>query len=549
MVFSRSQVLKRYRTVLRVFSRHGFGFLADHLGISDLSLWPGRRPTGQLARGERLRRALEELGPTFVKLGQLLSTRADLLPADIIRSLERLQDQVEPFPFTQVEALVAEELGAPLADRFAAVDPVPVAAASLGQVHRAVLHDGQEVVIKVQRPGIGAQVMLDLYVLERLAHLAMRRTHWGRFYDLDRAAREFSSTLKAELDYQQEGRNADRFAKSFVDDPAIHFPQVYWAYTTERLLTLERVGGFRVTDRRALEQAGINPSEVAHRLAGAVFRMILQDGFYHADPHPGNLFVGPAGEIIFIDLGMVGELNGVMKAQVIEYVLGVVTGDADRVTQTILRMGVTYGHGTAVGLRREVERLQQKYGDMPLHQVQLGPALRETFAIIQQFQIQIPSGYAVLIRSLSTLEAVCRQVDPNATLVGLASPYADLLLRGEMAPERLLQRLGKQALEMGRNLSGLPRQLSRVLGQMEEGEWRLAVDHTGLEPALLHLSAIANRLAIAILLASLIIGTALVSARGEHSFLQRYPIADVGFVMIGAVGLWLILSIFGSRRL
>ncbi|HLN64552.1 MAG TPA: hypothetical protein VK464_23765, partial [Symbiobacteriaceae bacterium] len=257
----------------------------------------------------------------------------------------------------------------------------------------------------------------------------------------------------------------------------------------------------------------------------------------------------PAGEIIFVDLGMVGELNQAMQQNVVDYVLGVVTKDSDQVVQAILRMGMVPRPLDLRGLRREVEHLQHKYGEVPMRQVQFGPALRDTLAMARRFHINFPSSYTVLLKAMSTLEAVARQVDPEATMVGLAAPYAELLLERHLKPDRLLGRLGREFLDAGRHAVRIPRQVSRVLSLMEEGEWRFSIDHAGLEPALARLSALANRLALAILLASLIIGTALVSSSGtRQSFLQTYPIADAGFLLIGAVGLWLILSILGSGR-
>lgn len=547
--FTRSQILGRYQTVLRVFSRYGFGSLIEHVGLAGLARTASAQAEPRAGRGERLRRAFEELGPAYVKLGQMLSTRGDILPPDIVAALERLQDQVSPFAYDQVLSALEAELGAPLERHFQSIEPVPVAAASLGQVHEAVLTDGRPVVIKVQRPGVREQVDLDLQVLEGLARLAARRTGWGRSYDLPGVAREFGAMLRGELDYRQEGQNAERFAAAFADEPAIRFPGVCWEQTTGRVLTLERVGGLRITDREGMRQRSIAPAHVAQRLAGAIFRMVLREGFFHADPHPGNLFVGTDGGIIFVDMGMVGELTPAMRENIIDYVIGVVAKDTDLVVEAILRMGIISRPADMAGLRRDCDRLRQKYGEVPIREVQLGPALRETLVMARKYQISFPSGYTVLLKALTTLEAVCRQVDPDATLVGLAAPYAELVMATKLKPERILERVGRELLDAGRHTLRIPRQVSRLLAAVEEGEWKLALDHTGLEPALNRLSAIANRLAIAILLASLIIGTALVSSSsGSQSFLHRYPVADVGFILIAAVGLWLILSILGSRR-
>lgn len=534
---ARSRVLKRYRTVLRVLSRYGFSVLAERFGGD-----------GAEGRGERLRYALEELGPTFVKLGQMLSVRSDLLPPDVVAALERLQDQVTPVPFGQVAEVLEAELGSPLGEKFREVEPEAVAAASLGQVHRAVLHDGRKVVVKVQRPGVAGQVDLDLHVLKGLARLASRRTRWGRNYDLPAVAAEFAAMLRAELDYRAEGRSAERFRKNFAGDPEVSFPAVHWEYTTSRVLTLERVGGFRVTDRPALEQASIPPAVVAQRLAGAIFRMVLRDGFFHADPHPGNLFVGPNGAIIFVDFGMVGDLTPAMRANVVDYVVGVVTQDADRVVEAILRMGMIHRPGGRTALRREIVRLQQKYGEVPLRQVQFSQALTETLAAARRFEISFPTGYTVLLKAMTTLEAVARQIDPDATLVGLAAPYAELLIQEGLQPKRLLFELGRDLAQASRHVVRIPGQVGHLLSLLEEGEFRMSLDHAGLDPGLARLSAIANRLAIAILLASLIIGTALIASTGKDSFLQRYPIADVGFLLIGAVGVWLVVSILRSSH-
>ncbi|MDF2630398.1 MAG: 2-octaprenylphenol hydroxylase, partial [Symbiobacteriaceae bacterium] len=375
--------------MLRVFSRYGFGSLAEHLGLGGWTRPPSTAGAGA-RRGERLRRAFEELGPAYVKLGQMLSTRGDILPPDIVAALEKLQDQVAPFPYEQVLAVLEAELGAPLERHFQSIDPTPMAAASLGQVHPAVLANGNPVVIKVQRPGVREAVELDLQVLQGLASLAARRTAFGRSYDLVGVAREFATMLRGELDYVQEGRNAERFRLHFADDPAIHFPGVCWEQTTGRVLTLERVGGLRITDRESMLQQGISPAQVAGRLAGAIFRMVLSEGFFHADPHPGNLFVTPAGGITFVDMGMVGELTPAMRENIIDYVIGVVTKDTDLVVEAILRMGVISRPADMAGLRRDCDRLREKYGEVPIREVSLGPALRETLTIARKYQISFP---------------------------------------------------------------------------------------------------------------------------------------------------------------
>jgi ubiquinone biosynthesis protein len=327
----------------------------------------------------------------------------------------------------------------------------------------------------------------------------------------------------------------------------VRFPAVHWDLTTRSLLTLERMRGLRVTHREALDRAGILPAKVAAALAGAIFQMVMRDGFFHADPHPGNLFVAPDGGLIFVDMGMVGSLTPHMRSNVVDYIVGVVSDDPDLVVDSIMRMGIVRRRGVRTAMRAELESLTQKYGQLPLAQIELGPALRDTMAMARRFEMTFPSDYVVLLKTMSTLEAVARQIDPEATLIGLAAPHADLVMQGRLEPGELLRKTGRDFMEAGRTMIRLPRQISRLLSMMESGEWRFAIDHTGLDPALERLSLIANRLSIAILLASLIIGTALVGRGSTDSLFAHYAIADIGFVSIGAVGLWLVWSILRSR--
>jgi ubiquinone biosynthesis protein len=543
--FTRTQVLKRSVQVARVLGAHGFGLVASLMAPKGHWLLP--RP--KEGRGERLRDAMEELGPAFIKLGQMLSTRADLLPPDIVMALERLQDQVKPIPYAQIAAVIEAELGQPPEIIFQQISTEAIATASIGQVHEVLLQDGRPAVIKVQRPGVVEQIEIDLHVLERLANLVASRTQFGATYDLPGVVREFGAMLRGELDYRLEAQNAERFRTNFAGDPQVRFPEVYHDYSTARVLTLEQIHGLRVTDLVGLKNAQINPSDVAQRLAGAIFQMVLRDGFVHADPHPGNLFVLPDGVVGFVDCGMVGELTPAMRNNVVDYVLGVVSGDSDQVVQAIIQMGVVQQRYNSVHLRQAVERLQQKYGNIPLKQVKFGPALQETLALARSFSIRFPSAYTTLLKAMTTLEAVARQVDPEATLIGLAAPFTRKVLQERLKAESVITKAGRELASLGRHALRLPRQASRVLALMEEGELRIVLEHRGLAASSRRLTAASNRLTIAILLASLIVGTALVSSGGPgDTFLQRYPIADVGFVLIGAVGLWLVISILGSHQ-
>ena len=367
--------LERYRSIAETLSRHG---LASLTGAMGLERWlPFRRgpaaPSGEAASvPEHLRLVLEELGATFVKLGQILSTRPDLLPPEYQLELAKLQDAAPPVSAAVIEELIRQELGAAPQELFASFDPVPLASASIGQAHAATLADGTEVVVKVRRPGVVAQVEEDLEILQNLAAQAGRRWEAAAGYNLTGIAEEFAQTLRAELDYLQEGRNAERFAADFADDPGIHIPRIYWATTTTRVLTLERIRGIKVDDLAALDAAGMDRASLATRAAAAAARMIFEHGFFHADPHPGNLFIEEGGTIGLIDFGMVGEVDDKLRDQLGVLLLALVRADPDRVSSALLAMAYARQRVDRAGLRSDLAALIQLYQGRTLAEVPVG---------------------------------------------------------------------------------------------------------------------------------------------------------------------------------
>lgn len=329
---------ERYREIAEVFSVHGFGFVVSALGLSGRFPFHRipRHASGQAySRPEHVRMALEELGPTFVKMGQILSTRPDLLPPPYVRELSRLQDQVGPIPAADVMAVLTEELGS--TSVFDGFERKPLASASIGQAHAATL-DGVEVVVKVRRPGVVETVNQDLDILENLAQQATRRWDFARDHDVLGLVREFSETLHHELDYLREGRNAEQFARNFADDPAVHIPVVHWETTSSRVLTLERIRGIKIHDVEAISAAGIDRSELAERATGVLCRMVFEHGVFHADPHPGNFFVEEDGTLGIIDFGMVGTIDDELKETLGDILVAIVRGDPSRATSALLRL-------------------------------------------------------------------------------------------------------------------------------------------------------------------------------------------------------------------
>ncbi|MGG6264385.1 ABC1 kinase family protein [Leptolyngbya sp. AN03gr2] len=363
---SKNSHFNRYSQIANIVARHGLGYFVGILGLERFvpfhqGLLGHSRRTEPYTQPEHIRMAFEELGPTFIKLGQILSTRADLLTPEYQAEFAKLQDQALPVLTNAMEDILAEELGKPINAVFATFDPTPIAAASIGQVYTATLHDGTEVVVKVRRPGIVEQVEEDLEILQNLAVSASYRWELAKQYDVIGLAQEFAQTLRSELDYLREGRNAERFAKNFAHNPNVHIPRIFWESTTSRVLTMERIRGIKVSDLSALNAAGINRKTLAEQIAQLNLQMVFEDGFFHADPHPGNFFIEPNGRIGLIDFGMVGSLDSQTQEHLAGILLAVISQDADRLVDAFLELGFAQQTVDRSLLRRDLQYLVVLY--------------------------------------------------------------------------------------------------------------------------------------------------------------------------------------------
>jgi ubiquinone biosynthesis protein len=428
---------RRAEQVARVLVRHGLASLFDRVDLRLLLPGIHHAPPGTPRAGAvHLRRALEELGPTFMKLGQVLSTRPDLVPPEYEAELARLQDAAPTVPFIDIASAVETALERPLRDAFARFDPDPIAAASIGQVHGATLADGSDVVVKVRRPGVVDTVRVDLAMLNGVAEAIAHRSTFAARYDPVGLAREFGATLLGELDYEREGRSADLVAAEFTDDARVHIPSVCWDHTRSDVLVEERIRGIKIDDLAALDAAGVDRTSVAHTFADAYLSMVFVCGFFHADPHPGNVFVESTERIAFVDYGMVGSVTPVAREGLSAIMFALVAADAGRMADGFLRLGIACDDVDRNALERDLAGFVTEHSKMSLEQLQIGPLLTRVMSVVRAHRLRLPSDLALLLKTVMMCEGVAARLDPQFQFVPLFIPYASQLVDRDPGPAR-----------------------------------------------------------------------------------------------------------------
>lgn len=513
----------REMKIAEVLARYELGQLADSFGLDRLVSAERsvlhRRPL--LSRPESLRMALEELGPTFIKVGQALSTRGDLLPQDFQAELAKLQDSTTPISPEIIEQTIRDELGASTAEVFATFDHRPLATASIGQVHAATLHDGTELVVKVRRPGVAEQVEEDLDILLSLAARAKKRSKQAEYYDFAGLARDFSEALRAELDYTKEARNAQQFAVNFAGDGTVHIPTVHLELSTARVLTLERIDGVKITDLARLESLNLDRTFVAEQLANAVAKMVLEDGYYHGDPHPGNFFVETNGRIGIVDFGRVGRLEEDQRSGLSRLLLALLRKDADRLTNALLTLSgstVPVDHGP---LRRDLTVLLSRYAGRTIQEIPIRTAITEVMEIARRHQLVVPSDLALLFAVLVMDEGITERLDPGFRFEQALRPYMDRRLRATFSPASMAHRAERLGLELAEVATELPGRLYRLLEVVGEGQFEVRLRPDELQPIVRRMERLGNRVAMSILAAAVIDGLTELAAHDHRATIDR----------------------------
>ena len=489
---------------------------------------------------EHVRLALEQLGATFIKLGQILSTRPDLLAPEYQRELAKLQDAAPPVRGDLMAAAVAAELGRPVDEAFASFELEPLAAASIGQAHAATLHGGTEVVVKVRRPGVVDEIHQDLEILRNLAVRASRRWDVAADYDIVGLADEFADTLRAELDYLQEGRNAERFAANFAGDDDVHIPRVFWETTTSRVLTLERIRGINVSDLVALDAAAIDRRSLAERATRVIAQMVFEDGVFHADPHPGNFFIEPGGRIGIIDFGMVGEIDDELRRRLGALLLALVRQDPDRITTAVMQLSATQRTATRSALREDLHRLVRRYAGRPVGELPLAELTNQVLGIMRRHHLQLPRELALLVKALAMNEGLASNLEPDLRFGDVLAPYAQRLMAGELSPAalaRAIQRAGLEATQLGIEL---PEQLRRLLDLADRDGLELRLRSADVELVMARIERMQQRVVAGLIgaaLAQAMVDLLVADPRRRRAW--ERPLLAGGIAMTAGLGAYL----------
>lgn len=543
--------LGRLHDLASVLIRYGFGDIVRRAGLGHLSertgkalRWKYVEDLTALDPPQRVRKALEEMGPTFIKLGQVLATRVDLFTPEWIEEFEKLQDQVPSLPYKELAKQVEEDLGAPIEEIFPSFDKEPLAAASIAQVHQARLENGDPVIVKIRRPKIRKMIEADLRLLERLASIAETDLTELQRYHPKEVIRQFTMSLYRELDFATESRNAERMANNFASNLSIVIPKVYWEWVGERINVQEYIDGIPARRHETLVAAGLDCERLAQRGADAVLKMVLIDGFFHADPHPGNIIFLQDDRIAFIDFGMTGRLSEARRDQVVDLLHAIVIRDSARVVDILQEWAGDTDIDTAVVIS-DIDLFIDTYHSLPLNQLDLSAMLTDLTNLMRNHELSLPPDLTMLFKTLITLDGTSRQIDPNFDLIGQATPFLEKLMIARYRPEELAKRGWRSLIGLSDIMTSIPQDLRRLLRSLRSGALKINVDLMRLNHFGLQLDRAASRLTIGLITSALIIGSSIVmTVSGGPTLFGLPAFGLLGFLGAGIGGIWLMVSIW-----
>jgi len=553
--------VNRAKEIINVFLKYGFGRIIDQIHfqrfiplrtrIKTFGQWPALKgPTVP----ERLRMAFSELGPTFIKLGQLLSSRPDLITKPFADEFKKLQDEVPPFPTRKAKEIIEEETKRPIDKIFLAFDDVPLAAASVAQVHHATLLDGSEVIIKVQRPDVHEQIDSDIAILSTLANLLDRYVAESRFFNPRGIVEEFSRTIRKELNFTEEARNCERFRKNFQDSSDIYIPRVYSEFVSEKILVMEKIRGVRIDDTAGIESMGLDRSQLAEKGVNAYFKQILEDGFFHADPHPGNIFVMSDGEIGLMDFGIVGRVSPELREIIANTLLALINKDFDKLVDQYIELGYVPEELDLGDFRKEFKAdisdfLEPLYG-LTLKELNFAEYVDTLTHLSLKHRMKIPSDLLLINKAMLIVENICRELDPDFDFISAAGPYAAKLVRQRVSPSWIYEKAQKNIEEVADFASVFPKQLRQIIRKVLRDDIHMKLTHIGLDKLIRDMDRSSNRIAFSLVVSAIILSSAIMHATGVGPKLFGMSVlANISFVVAFFLGIWLLISIIRSGRL
>lgn len=546
----------RLREIVTVLARHGFFPLMERLHLAKLVSIPlrlmGRKITREkeeLSEPTRARLAMEELGPTFIKFGQILSTRPDVVPHEFIIEFLKLQDSVKPFPFQNAVKVMEAQFNRPVSELFASIEETPVAAASIAQVHRAVTKCGSEVMVKVQRPGIEETVETDIAILGYLARLVEKYIPESRLYDPSGMVQEFSSVIHREMDFTLEASYMEKFRENFTGDPRVKVPKVFWESTGKNVLTMERIRGIKVDKVASLKEAGIDTEQVAHTIADVFFKQVFEFGLFHGDLHSGNIFVVSEGQIALVDFGIVGRISQEMKQNLADILIGLAAQDFDSAIKVYQRMGILPEGIDRASFEREYYDIILHYFGRPFKYVKIGELLLDYIRLAAKYEITLPRELLLFDKCIIELEGLAKVLYPEVNLLEESEPYARRLYVERLSPSAFADRAVSVARDYRDFLAGFPSQADRIMKKVVEDKLRIEFLHRGLEEFMGEMDRSSNRLTFAIIVAALIVGSSMViAAEAAPKVFGLSALGLLGFIIASVLGFWLAVQILRSGK-
>ncbi|MDE1888963.1 MAG: AarF/ABC1/UbiB kinase family protein [Planctomycetota bacterium] len=550
--------IRRLNQILRILTKHGFGFVIQQLHLKEHIIGRGiikTRVLGRLtepaeSRAVRLRKVLEELGPTFIKLGQILSVRPDLVPLDLCYELSKLQDRVPPFDYEDVRKQINESFGSYPDELFSTFDPIPVAAASLGQVHRAQLKTGENVVVKVQRPDIRKMIETDIDILYTLAHLANRYMHDIKIFDPVSIVDEFSKVITKEIDFTHEAHNINKFRKNFKDSTTVHIPEVFWDYTKSKVITTEEIKGIRLNDYLSQPHSDEEKKAVAANGANAILQQIFVDGFFHADPHPGNIFILPNNAAAFVDFGIVGRLDEDTRDAIVNLLIAVSMKNINSILKTLEALGAFVEEESIRDFKHNVSDFVERYYDIPLKQIEISTILPQAVDLMTRHKLKIPPQFHILIKALATIDGVARQLDPEFNTILHTRPFVERLVQERHDPKRVFKEVALYSSELLDIIKIIPRDVYEIVKKIKRGNLKIEFEHQGLSKFISEMDKSSNRISFSLVISALIIGSSLIIMANRGPLVYGFPVLGIlGFVFAGILGLGLTIGVLKSGRL